>query len=65
MNKMREKLSEALALAKPPVADPAQPEMWLERSRAMLDCIVAGIAAIDEESRVGSDRKKAGSVDLF
>jgi hypothetical protein len=65
MNKMREKLSEALALAKPPVADPAQPELWIERSRAMLDCIVAGIAEIDEESRVGADRKRSGSVDLF
>ena len=59
MNRMREKLSEALALAKPPVADPGQPELWIERSRAILDCIVAGIAEIDEESRVGSEDRKS------
>jgi hypothetical protein len=66
VNKMREKLVEALSLARPPVVNPGQPEMWIERSRQMLDCIVAGISEIDEESRVpGSDRKRAGSVDLF
>ena len=66
VNKMREKLVEALSLARPPVVNPGQPEMWIERSRQMLDCIVAGISEIDEEARVpGSDRKRAGSVDLF
>src|SRR5512142_1831398 len=51
VDKMREKLAQALALSRPPVSHPAQPEQWIERSRAMLDCIVAGIAQIDEESR--------------
>jgi hypothetical protein len=45
---------------------PAQAEQWIERSRAMLDCIVAGIAQIDEDTRVPrTDKKSAGSVDLF
>jgi hypothetical protein len=66
VNKMREKLGEALSLAQPPVADPARPELWIERSRAMLDCIVAGIAEIDDAARSpDADRKRAGSVDLF
>ncbi len=66
VEKMREKLAEAVSLAAPPVADPAQPERWIERSRAMLDCIVAGIAQIDEESRtIHGDGRHAGSVDLF
>ena len=66
VRKMREKFEQALALAQPPVADPTAPRFWLERSRAMLDCIVAGIAQIDEEARgPRSDRKHAGSVDLF
>jgi hypothetical protein len=66
VRKMREKLEQALALAQPPVADPAGPADWIERSRAMLDCIVAGIAQIDEEARGPvSDRVHAGSVDLF
>jgi len=66
VGKMREKLLEALSLAQPPVSDPAQAGQWIERSRAMLDCIVAGIAQIDDEARAPrSDRKRAGSVDLF
>ena len=66
VRKMREKFEQALALAEPPVANPAAPQFWLERSRAMLDCIVAGIAQIDDEARgPRSDRKSAGSVDLF
>lgn len=66
VDKMREKLGEALSLAQPPVADPAQAEQWIERSRAMLDCIVAGIRQIDDDARTpGSDKKHAGSVDLF
>ena len=66
VGKMREKLEEALGLATSPVADPAQPEQWIERSRAMLDCIVAGIRQIDEDHRgPRSDREHAGSVDLF
>ena len=66
VGKMREKLLEALSLAQPPVSDPAQAGQWIERSRAMLDCIVAGIAQIDDEARAPrADRKRAGSVDLF
>jgi hypothetical protein len=66
VDKMREKLGEALTLAGPPVNDPAQAEQWIERSRAMLDCIVAGIAQMDEDSRAPrTDKKSAGSVDLF
>jgi hypothetical protein len=66
VGKMREKLEQALALAQPPAALAAGPQFWIERSRAMLDCIVAGIAQIDEEARAPrSDRKHAGSVDLF
>ena len=66
VDKMREKLGEALTLAGPPVKEPAQAEQWIERSRAMLDCIVAGIAQIDDDSRAPrTDKKSAGSVDLF
>ncbi len=66
VDKMREKLSQALGLARAPVDDPAQPEQWIERSRAMLDCIIAGIAQIDEEARtIHGDNRRAGSVDLF
>jgi hypothetical protein len=66
VGKMREKLEEALALATSPVANPARPEQWIERSRAMLDCIIAGIRQIDEDHRgPRSDREHAGSVDLF
>jgi hypothetical protein len=67
VDKMREKLGEAISLAVPPVADPAGAQQWVERSRAMLDCIVAGIQQIDEEARapVAKDKKNAGSVDLF
>ncbi len=66
VGKMREKLEEALSLAAPPVSDPRQAEHWIERSRAMLDCIVAGIKQIDDDTR-GSrgDKQRAGSVDLF
>jgi hypothetical protein len=66
VEKMREKLGEAISLAAPPVHDPAQAEQWIERSRAMLDCIVAGIAQIDQD--VHSPRARSmdsGSVDLF
>ena len=67
VDKMREKLGEAISLAVPPVADPAGAQQYIERSRAMLDCIVAGIQQIDEDARapVHKDRKAAGSVDLF
>ena len=67
VDKMREKLEQAVRLAAPPVRDPAQAEQWIERSRQVLDCIVAGIAQIDEEARMPgkSDAKRAGSVDLF
>jgi hypothetical protein len=66
VDKMREKLEQALSLAHPPVSNPATPEQWIERSRAMLDCIVAGIAQIDDETRIPrSDKHRAGSVDLF
>ena len=66
VRKMREKFEQALALAEPPAAASAGPQFWIERSRAMLDCIIAGIAQIDEEARgPRSDRKNAGSVDLF
>jgi hypothetical protein len=67
VDKMREKLGEALSLATPPVSDPHLAEQWIERSRAMLDCIVAGIQQIDEDARapIRSDKKHAGSVDLF
>ncbi|MFZ3322767.1 MAG: hypothetical protein WA190_10375 [Usitatibacter sp.] len=66
VDKMREKLGEAISLSKPPVSDPGQAEQWIQRSRAMLDCIVAGIQQIDDDaSHPRSDRKHAGSVDLF
>ena len=67
VDKMREKLGEALTLAAPPVRDPHQAEQWIERSRAMLDCIVAGIRQMDEDARgpIRTDKKHAGSVDLF
>jgi len=66
VDKMREKLSQALSLARPPVTEPDQAEKWIERSRAMLDCIIAGIAQIDEEANAtGGDGKHGGSVDLF
>ena len=66
VDKMREKLEEALNLASPPVAQPVSAEQWIERSRAMLDCIVAGIRQIDEDGRAPrQDKKHAGSVDLF
>jgi ABC-type transporter Mla subunit MlaD len=66
VDKMREKLQQALSLAHPELTNPATPEQWIERSRAMLDCIVAGIAQIDAEARLpGSDKQRQGSVDLF
>jgi len=66
VDKMREKFAEALSLAKPPVDDPARAEQWVERSRAMLDCIVAGIRQMDEDvHHPGSDKQRQGSVDLF
>jgi hypothetical protein len=66
VDKMREKLGEALMLAAPPDPASATAEQWIERSRAMLDCIVAGIRQIDEDARgVRTDKKSQGSVDLF
>jgi hypothetical protein len=66
VDKMREKLAQALSLAAPPVARPDQAEPWIERSRAMLDCIVAGIQQIDQDARAPlGDKHRAGSVDLF
>lgn len=66
VDKMREKLAQALSLAAPPVSHPDQAETWIERSRAMLDCIVAGIQQIDQDARAPlGDKHNAGSVDLF
>ena len=66
VDKMREKLEEALSLATPPLAEAASSEQWIERSRLMLDCIVAGIRQIDEDAHAPrQDKKHAGSVDLF
>ena len=66
VDKMREKFAQALDLATAAVDDPARPEQWIERSRAMLDCIVAGIRQMDDDAhRPGSDRPLQGSVDLF
>ena len=66
VDKMREKFAQALAIASPPMPASAQPEDWIERSRAMLDCIVAGIRQIDTDARSPrSDKRDAGSVDLF
>jgi len=66
VDKMREKLGEAISLATPPVKDPAGTEQWIERSRAMLDCIVAGIRQIDDDAKgTRNDKRAAGSVDLF
>jgi hypothetical protein len=66
VGKMREKFAEALSIASPPMPASAQPEQWIERSRAMLDCIVAGIRQIDLDARSPrSDKRDAGSVDLF
>jgi hypothetical protein len=66
VDKMREKLGEALTLAQPPVSNPAMADQWIERSRAMLDCIVAGIRQIDDDAKAPrSDKQSAGSVDLF
>ncbi|HUJ00062.1 MAG TPA: hypothetical protein VLY46_07485 [Usitatibacter sp.] len=66
VDKMREKLEQALSLASPPVSRPDEAEPWIERSRAMLDCIVAGIRQIDQDARAPlGDKHRAGSVDLF
>ena len=67
VEKMRDKLEEALTLAVSPVSDPQRPDQWIERSRAMLDCIVAGIRQIDDDARgpIRTDKQHAGSVDLF
>ena len=65
VEKMREKLGEAISLAGP-APQPGEAHQWIERSRAMLDCIVAGIRQMDEDARAPkSDKKHAGSVDLF
>ena len=66
VDKMREKFDEALAVATPKLGEHASAEQWMERSRAMLDCIVAGIRQIDADARdPRAERKQAGSVDLF
>ena len=66
VDKMREKLAQALSLAAPPVSHPDQAEPWIERSRAMLDCIVAGIQQIDQDPHGPlGDKHRQGSVDLF
>jgi hypothetical protein len=66
VDRMREKFAEALSIASPPMPASADPQQWLERSRAMLACIVAGIRQIDADARgPRSDRHDAGSVDLF
>lgn len=65
VEKMREKLGEAISLAGPE-PQPGEAHQWIERSRAMLDCIVAGIRQMDEDAPgPKSDKKHAGSVDLF
>lgn len=54
VQKMRDKLTEALSLSQPPDA------------RAMLDCIVAGIAQIDQDVHAPrAETMQSGSVDLF
>lgn len=66
VDKMREKFAEALSIASPPIPSPASPEHWIERSRAMLDCIVAGIRQMDDDAhQPGKDKHRQGSVDLF
>ena len=66
VDKMRERFEQALSIATPPVDDPASPERWIARSRAMLDCIVDGIKQMDEDThRPGADKQRQGSVDLF
>ena len=56
VEKMRQKLEEALALDHPGNGD----------LHAMLDCIIAGIRQIDDDVRVPrGEAAKAGSVDLF
>ena len=66
VDKLREKLAEAISLAVPPVVRPDQAEPWIERSRAMLDCIVAGIQQIDQDARAPlGEKQRQGSVDLF
>jgi len=66
VDKMREKLAQAISLATPPVSHPDQAEPWIERSRAMLDCIVAGIQQIDQDPHGPlGDKHRQGSVDLF
>ena len=63
VDKMREKLGGVASPGRQ--NDLAQPSR-IERSRAMLDCIAAGIAQIDEASSAPrTDKKSAGSVDLF
>jgi hypothetical protein len=65
VEKMREKLGEAISLAGP-APQPGEAHQWIERSRQMLDCIVAGIRQMDEDARgPKSDKAHAGSVDLF
>ena len=54
VQKMRDKLAEALSLGEPPDA------------RAMLDCIIAGIAQIDQDIHAPrAESMHPGSVDLF
>jgi hypothetical protein len=66
VDKMREKFAQALSLAAPPVSHPHQAEPWIARSRAMLDCLVAGNQQIDQDARAPlGDQHHAGSVDLF
>jgi hypothetical protein len=66
VDKMREKLLQALSLSAPPIPRPDQPEQWIERSRAMLDCIIAGIQQIDQDAHGPlGDKQRRGSVDLF
>jgi len=66
VDKMREKLLQALSLATPPISHPGHAEQWIERSRAMLDCIIAGIQQIDQDAHGPlGDKQRRGSVDLF
>jgi hypothetical protein len=67
VDKMREKLDEAITVAGPASGEPASAEQWIERSRAMLDCIVAGIKQIDEvvHQPKAAEKQHQGSVDLF
>ncbi len=45
VDKMREKLAQAVMLAVPPVSDPAQADLWVERSRLVNEHLPRLVAA--------------------